>query len=289
MNFKLWLNETELSPNEKEKLGQNAGTYNFPTEDEYNKIIRPHLVDKSIERNPKLNPELTAYTPGETQKIMDHPIIQKWHDSMRNYKVPDNYDNVILVSCAASKPWGESCSSSFYQAYNQIKNELPNSYFVTISEPLAIVPSEHWEDFPQYDNPGLFKDTALQSGLHTKHWKQKLGIDKRIMPFDTEAYNQSIEKLSNVIADFMRENKDKNFISFVDDPEAMHKKTLGKKSSKTTTHGDMLDKASEKSGINIKRFAKKAFVTNGSQRESSTTHNIKQHTMNSLKTLLKGK
>lgn len=282
MKFKHWLNETELSPKEIERLGQKAGTYNFPTGEEWDKIIRPHLVRKSKERNPDLDPELTAYTPGETLKIMEHPVIQKWHDSMKNYKVPKNYKNVVLVSCAASKPWGEGCSSSFYQAYNQLKKEFPNSYFVTISEPLGIVPSENWDDFPQYDNPGLFKDTALQSGLHTKHWKEKLGIDKRIMPFDTEAYEQSIDRLSDVIAQFMDNNKDKNFISFVDDPEAMHKKLFGKKSSKTTTHGDMLDKASAKSGIKINRFAKKAFVPKGSQRESGTTEKIKQHTLDAL-------
>ena len=103
------------------------------------------------------------------------------------------------------------------------------------------------------------------------------------MPFDTESYDQSIDKLSDVIAKFMDNNKDKNFISFVDDPEAMHKKSLGKKSSKTTTHGDMLDKASIKSGVNVKRFAKKAFVPKGSQRESGTTQNIKQHTLSHLR------
>ena len=285
MNFKLWLNETELSVPEIESLGIKAGKYHFPNKEEWEKIIRPYLVHKSNQRNPNLNPELTAYTPGETIKIMEHPIIQSWHESMKNYKIPENYDNVIFVSCAASKPWGESCASSFYQAYNQLKKEYPNSYFVTISEPLGIVPSDNWDDFPQYDNPGLFKDTALQSGLHTKHWKEKLDIDKKIMPFDTQAYDKAIDKLSDVIAEFMRKNKDKNFISFVDDPEATHKKNLGKKSSKKTTHGDMLDQASNKSGINIKRFAKKAFVEKGSQRESGTTTNIKQHTMNVLKNI----
>jgi len=182
MNFKVWLNETELSAAEIEKLGKKAGKYHFPTGEEWEAIIRPHLVKKSQERNPALNPELTAYTPGETLKIMENPVIQKWHDSMKNFKVPKNYDNIIFVSCAASKPWGESCGSAFYQAYNQLKKEFPNSYFVTISEPLGIVPSENWEDFPQYDNPGLFKDTALQSGLHTKQWREKLAWKRNKCP-----------------------------------------------------------------------------------------------------------
>jgi len=107
------------------------------------------------------------------------------------------------------------------------------------------------------------------------------------MPFDTESYQQSIDKLSDVIGQFMNNNRNKNFIAFVDDPEAMHKKTLGKKSSKSTTHGDMLDKASAKTGINIHRFAKKAFVPKGSQRESGTMQNIKQHTKDLLGSVAK--
>jgi len=40
-----------------------------------------------------------------------------------------------------------------------------------------------------------------------------------------------------------------------------------------------------KSGIKINRFAKKAFVPKGSQRESGTTEKIKQHTFDALNSL----
>lgn len=272
MQFKLWLLETEiadypflswigekmdesnLSDIEKAMLGKTKigksgkpSQYQHPSPEEWD-ALRPFLVQKSQKRNPNLNPELTAYTPGETLSLLDHPEIIKWFKKVMKYKVPDSYDTIVLVPCAASKPWGQSCSSEFYKAYHQIKNDpqYKNMYFATVSEPLGIVPQDMWEDFPQYDNPGLFDDTAMQSGLMTKDWQKTPIKTKRVMPFDQEAYHQSIDKLSEVIAKFLQNNQNKKVIAFVDHPDGS-----------LSTHGDMLNKASELSGVPIKRFSKK--------------------------------
>jgi len=233
----------------KPKVGKSGkpSAYNYPSEEEWGKL-RPYLVNRSKASNPNLDQDLTAYTPGETLTILNNPKIRAYHDRVSHFRVPDNFDTIVLVPCAKSKPWGAGCKSNFYKAYHQLMGdpEMGKVYMATISEPLGVVPSSDWENFPQYDNPGLFDDTAMQSSLMTKDWGKTPVGSKRIMPFDVNSYNQSIDVLSKVIASFMKVNSDKRFVAFVDDP-----------SGKLTTHGDMLNRASSLSGIPITRFSKK--------------------------------
>jgi predicted RNA-binding protein len=121
------------------------------------------LVNKSQSSNPNLDKDLTAYTPGETLTILNNPKIRAYHDKVSRFRVPDNFDTIVLVPCAKSKPWGSACKSDFYKAYHQLMAdpEMGKIYMATVSEPLGIVPSSDWENFPQYDNPGLFDDTAM--------------------------------------------------------------------------------------------------------------------------------
>jgi predicted RNA-binding protein len=265
MNFHEWLqlieaeNFTKLSTKELEQLGQVAmgkrGPTNFrhPSADEW-PVLRDILVQRSIKSNPSLRPELTAYTPGETLGIMEHPDIKAWHEEMKSYKVPDDYGTVIFVPCAKTKPWA-CATKGIYKSYNKIKNmvdagELDPVYFVTISEPLGIVPQDKWGDFPQYDNPGLFSDPVQRSGMFTRDWsKYNIGdkpMSKMIVPFDSESYESAINKLAEVIAGFMQTNKDKKFIAFVKNPDSRG------------THSHMLDVASAMTGIEVERNLKRA-------------------------------
>ena len=119
----------------------------------------------------------------------------------------------------------------------------PELFFVTISEPLAIVPQTLWNNFPQYDNPGLFKDTVQRSGgLFTQDFKKHFGVDKQYkVPFDEPAYNTCIDILASTIRSFIENNRDKDMISFVEDFHG------------TSTHSDMLTKA----GFTVKRLMKR--------------------------------
>jgi len=134
-----------------------------------------------------------------------------------------------------------------YKSYNKIiKENSDDIYFVTISEPLGIVPQNNWEDFPQYDNPGLFKDVVQRSGgLFTKDWKEHFG-ERLKMPWDQKSYDQAIDILSSKISLFVKNNTKagRKFISFVGD-----EKTLG-------THADMINR----SGVisDEKQFLKRA-------------------------------
>lgn len=263
-NFKLWFEQRlirEVSELEKSQMGQPKGKYPYVSEEEYG-LLRPYLVQRSQERakrgGQELDPSMTAYTPGETLDLLEHPKVRSWFKKMESFKIPDRYGLVILVACAATKPWGFECKKGdFYPFYNQIRKEVQSGkikpiYFVTLSEPLGVVPEDFWGDdpaniFPQYDNPGLFKDTPLQSGMMTQGWQKSPLGSKREMPFDEEAYQKAIQKLGTVIGKFIRNNSDHEFVSFV---EHANPKT-------TSSHSKMLDIAEQIAGMPIARNPKK--------------------------------
>ena len=204
--------------------------------------FRKFLLDRSLASNGSLNPELTAYTPGETLHLLEQPEIAQWRERMKSFKVPVNYKKIVFVPCAKTKPW-ENATRGIYKDYNKLKNEKPDIFFVTISEPLGIVPQTLWGNFPQYDNPGLFKDTVQRSGgLFTRDFKTHFNVDKQYkVPFDSVAYEQSISILADTIRGFIENNRDKDMFSFVED---FHGKG---------THSDMLTNA----GFTGKRLLKR--------------------------------
>ncbi len=249
-----------LSDGERQQLGQQkpGSKYRYVSETEWKKL-RKILVEKTIKSNPLINDvSLIAYTPGETVRLLQHPEIQNWHEAVKNFVIPDEYKIIILVPCAKTKPWDEvhSTHSQLYQSYHRIiqksRNlEIPPVYFATISEPLGIVPQEMWGSFPQYDNPGLFNDDFLRTGITTNKWNF-FSDEKRVLPFDKEMYELSINILGKVVADFIVNNyQGRRIISFVDN-----------ESGPKSTHADMLDKAlfllSQKGNkYNIERFHKR--------------------------------
>lgn len=212
------------------------GTSNFVSKEQW-PYIRKYMLLRSLKSNPKTDPNLTAYTPGETWNLFKNPIIKKWHTDIVNHIVPEQYDTVIFVPCAKTKPW-ENANRGIYKSYNRLRNEYGNLYFVTISEPLGIVPSDMWNQFPQYDNPGLFSDPVQRSDLQTKDWKRLYNVDSRLQtPFDQNLQQECIKLLGNIIKQFIINNKNKNpnlkMLSFVEDFK------------KQGTHSQMLDIANE--------------------------------------------
>lgn len=215
--------------------------------------FRKFLIEKSKKRNPEhFDENLAAYTPGETLALLDKKEIRQWFKDLDSIKVPNDVEAIILVPCAASKPWFNHKNvnkSMLYKAYNQIINDMDNGtfrkvYFLTISEPLGIIPQNRWFDFPKYDNPGLFKDDFLRTGLVKSDWEKTWLKSKHLLPFDDEAYEECINKLATVIEKTLSKLQ-LPIISFVDAKEH-------------TTHGHMLDKV-EKNNPNIKisRYLKK--------------------------------
>lgn len=236
-----------LSRKEEEQLGNPhpSSSFKYISRDDWNRL-REKLVSKKPSRSYvetddfKYDPELTAYTPGEALDLLSNPKIQNWFRKIEEFIIPEEHKHVILVPCAASKPWGVSCPSSgkYYKAYHDIKESLQEEsekpYWVTISEPLGIVPEDMWDSFPGYDVPGLFKDpSSRMSGMTTKQWKGMFG-EKYSPPFDQEAYDEAIKKLGEVIFNFIKNNniEGRRWISFV-------KGTKGK----VTTHTDMINEA----------------------------------------------
>lgn len=161
---------------------------------------------------------------------MKKPVITNWFDSIRGFPLPDDVTCVIFVPCAKTKPW-LNASRGIYKSYNEVSKEYDSSvYFVTVSEPLALVPQEFWGDFPMYDNPGLFKDVTQRSGgLFTRDFNEHFGM-RFSMPWDQSAYDQCIDTFSEVIRDFisLNQREGREFISFVNDFKGL------------STHEDML-------------------------------------------------
>lgn len=215
--------------------------------------FRKLLVAKSKKRNPDhFDENLAAYTPGETLKLLNHKEIVNWFKMLENFSIPENIEAIVLVPCAASKPWFNHKNvnkSVLYKSYNQIIHDVEQDkfnkvYFLTISEPLGIVPQSNWEDFPKYDNPGLFKDDFLRTGLVKTDWAKTFLGEKHVLPFDDTAYEQCIEMLAKVIEKTLIKIK-VPIISFVDAKEH-------------TTHGHMLDNVQKiNPNIKIARHMKK--------------------------------
>jgi len=225
---------SKLSDVERSQLGTPAGgtsARSYMSEDDW-VLIRDYTLRKALEKNPDTNPELCAYTPAETLKLLDHPIVKNWFKMVERFKIPENKEKVIFVSCAASKRWGENTKSQDYQCYNIIRKRDSKIYWVTISEPLAIIPEDHWDDFPFYDNPGLFKDR----GIATKEWIGMMGKQgSYLYPFDVNAKRECINILGNVIKNFYEFNKKLN-------PNLEFKSAVETRTEKST-HSEMLDVA----------------------------------------------
>jgi len=214
------LSHTEILQLGKKKPLERGGfsPYRYPTQAEWNSL-RKILVERSVKANPLLDPHYTAYTPGETLWLMNQPQVRDWHRRIKKFKVPRWVETIVFVPCAKTKPW-HTARRGLYKSYNEIRKlrdqgKASRIYFVTISEPLGVVPEAWWGSFPQYDNPGLFKEEAMRSGLFTSDWP-KIGFkSKRVVPFDEEAYETAVMKLGVVIGEFIKTNKNKRFISFV--------------------------------------------------------------------------
>lgn len=247
--------KVELSAPERSQLGslrlRRDGTpsaHPYPPADLW-PSLRRYLVDRSRHFNPRLDAQLTAYTPGETLALLDHPTISAWHRGPAVERLPDRYRRIVLVPCAKTKPWtGDAVKrSKLYSAYNQLAAEFPDHCFVTISEPLGIVPMSYWADFPQYDNPGLFRDDAQQSGMTKRQWEASPFGRWYGLPFDELARARSIDRLGAVIGRFLAVHEDREIVSLVDNH-----------SGPKATHSEMLDVAIAQSGATLTRHPKRA-------------------------------
>ena len=240
-----------LSKAERDQLGQVKADIPYLPDGDAWQRFRAELVKKSAKRNPGFfDPMLAAYTPGETLGLLEEPRIKAWLDAVPDIQVPEDCVGVMFVPCAASKPWRNHANarkSKLYSAYNQLIDEMeagtrPKWFFITVSEPCALVPQDKWNDFPPYDNPGLFKDDFLRTGLVKSDWSKTFLGSKHRLPFDQAAFDQCIRVLGTQIEAFLGKQS-KPIVSFVDDEIP-------------TTHGAMLDCATE-SGAVVYRFNKR--------------------------------
>ena len=174
------------------------------------------LVNKSLLRNSKTEIDLCLYTPSQTLlALKGNEKVKKWHKYILNTYKPKQCNVLLLISCAARKPWIEGITKSKnYQVLYEllralkIRNEIS---LHTISEPLAIIGEEDYEKMPIYDNPGLFRWFVRKNGLS---WNQN-------------AYDECINLLGLILGKFIEKfnSKFKSILGFVK-PNSNHYKML---------------------------------------------------------------
>jgi hypothetical protein len=200
---------SKLSDIERGQLGKPSGgssAKSYMSADDWVRIRDYHL-NMAMNRNKETTPDMCAYTPGETLKLLQNSRVQEWFSSMRTFRIPEGKKSVVFVPCAANKRWGDATESQQYKCINVARSN-PDVYWVTISEPLGVVPEKHWDDFPMYDNPGLFKKGPHE--LSTKNWHVKMGYnigESFLYPFDAKAKQECIKILAGVIREFCEFNK----------------------------------------------------------------------------------
>lgn len=172
----------DLSAAETAQLGTERNGIPFMPDRASWDRFRAVLLAKSAQRNPGFfDPDLAAYTPGETEALLQHPRIQAWFEGLQRFEVPADYEGIVLVPCAASKPWRHHANarkSKLYTAYNALidgidAGTLPRLYFMTVSEPCGIVPQDRWNDFPPYDNPVFSRTISCAPG-----WSRPSGPER---------------------------------------------------------------------------------------------------------------
>src|SRR5579884_3583202 len=62
--------------------------------------VRQLLLERGRGYVPGLQAELSAYTPGETPHLLEHPRILDWHSRMAEFVIPRPVQAVALVPCA---------------------------------------------------------------------------------------------------------------------------------------------------------------------------------------------
>lgn len=228
----------------RRRLDGAPSAHPYPEDERQWQRIRATLLARSLAANALLDPAMTAYTPGETESLLAHPDVVAWHARCVE-PLPDRYSRIVLVPCAKTKPWTVEATrrSKLYAAYHAIIPEVPDTCFVTVSEPLGIVPMGSWGHFPQYDNPGLFSDDAQQSGMTRRQWEASEHGRWYGLPFDPAAQRRCIETLGGVVGAFLAAHADREIVSFVDG--------VG------STHGRMLDVAVSATGTDVTRHAKR--------------------------------
>jgi hypothetical protein len=240
---------SRLSQVERRQLGtRRAGSkLRYATPREWARL-RGVLVRRSIASNPKTNPELTAYTPGECLALLDHPEVAAWLEWVRGFLVP-KHATIVLVPCAKTKPWA-TARVGLYADYNELRRQRdrlelgPRFYFVTISEPLGLVPEERWATFPQYDVPGLFRSESMRTSMFAEDWRAA-GFERLLPPWDEVAYLAVIRRLGETIGAFLDANAGADFVSFVED------------ASMKGTHSAMLDIGCMVAAAPVRRFNKR--------------------------------
>lgn len=193
-----------------------------------------------------IDPTLCLYSPKQVHDaILHHNTISNWLKFVSNkYQYPRK--KVILIyPCSTTKPYNKS--QSYRQLFKTLsrlrQDQVERVHIMTISEPFGLVPIEFCnESFTWYDCPGLFE-----------WWCNRHKID-----YDEEYLNKSIDLLADCVGESLRRALTdfgyEEIVGFV----RTHTSSLDLR--KDHTHRRILERVSEKFGIDIKLLPSKSVV-----------------------------
>jgi predicted RNA-binding protein len=168
-------------------------------------LSKEHLYKKFVvpfwENELSLTPppiELVAFTPTQTLKLLNHPIVKSFHEYITsNFTPMRRYKFALIVPCDAYKPYLPNLTKSeLYKRVYEFANGR-DIHIITLSDPLGIQPQEfHNFIFNEqkifYDCVGLFREFSKFLKLR---WNDK-------------DYNKCVRILTEKVYLYFTKNKD---------------------------------------------------------------------------------
>jgi predicted RNA-binding protein len=151
-------------------------------------------LEYSMKLNPKLNPELFLPDPKQVLKKLDETPIKDWLEFIsKDYKI-QKVKNLILIPCSFYKPY-DPPHDEFYRRINELRKQVKDTKFITVSVPLALEPEEYWSF--QWKGYNLIYDCPFFP------WIENFGYK-----WDEEVEKKVFMKLKSVIKRFFERNRE---------------------------------------------------------------------------------
>jgi archaeosine synthase len=209
------------------------------------RVILYQNISRKVGKGVTIDPNLCFYSPTEVLKALtDEGRVKDWLIRISNHYVPPKRKLLLIYPCSRDKPYNTSRSYKLlYSTLAQIPNWRSKIQLMTISEPFGLVPEQFYGKFESwYDCPGLFE-----------WWCRRYGLD-----YSYEDLDRCIELLSDYIANFLKKAQKVKSYDYILGFVRTHSSSLSLE--KDHTHRRMLERAAEKSGVDIELSPSKELI-----------------------------
>ena len=159
----------------------------------------PISLEYALKINPDLNPDLFLPDPKSVLEALDKPPISEWLNFIGNEFLIPKTKYLIMVPCSAYKPY-EPPRDRLYKCISKLKRRLRNTYFVTISVPLAVEPEDYWGF--KWRGYNLIYDAPFFP------WIEKFGYK-----WDRKIVDEVLKRLGKILNKFLERNGERYEVS----------------------------------------------------------------------------